>query len=193
MPKHGMILVSVVSTIIALSMSSLLFAHCDTLSGPVIMDAKRALEISDLTPVLKWIKKEYEAEIKRSFQMVLEVRSLNTVARELADRSFFETVVRLHRAGEGAPYTGLTAEPLEAVLAEADKSLQTGSLDVLSKMLTSETEAELRHRFKDTLNKKKNVDQSVESGREYVEAYVRFVHYVEALHRLSELQKDHSD
>ena len=78
------------------------------------------------------------------------------------------------------------------MLAEADKSLQIGSMDVLSKMLTLETEAELQILFRDALNKKKNVEQSAESGREYVEAYVRFVHYVESLHRASERQKEHS-
>lgn len=35
-------------------------AHCDTLEGPVIKDAKSALEKKDVTPVLKWVKKDAE-------------------------------------------------------------------------------------------------------------------------------------
>lgn len=59
-------------------------------------------------------------------------------------------------------------------------------------MITSDVDAELQQRFKDALNKKRSADRSVENGREYVEAYVTFVHYVEAIHRSSELQKEHS-
>lgn len=29
-------------------------AHCDTLDGPVVMNAKEALKSGDVTPVLKW-------------------------------------------------------------------------------------------------------------------------------------------
>jgi hypothetical protein len=45
--------------------------------------------------------------VRDVFQSTLRVRELNEDAREVADRLFFETVVRAHRAGEGAPYTGL--------------------------------------------------------------------------------------
>lgn len=83
MSKHGIKLLILLSTIIGLTMTSLLFAHCDTLNGPVIADAKRALETSDITPVLKWIKNEYEAEVKSSFQKVLEVRRPNTVCKRI--------------------------------------------------------------------------------------------------------------
>jgi hypothetical protein len=37
-------------------------AHCDTLDGPVVMTAKTALEKGDVTPVLKWVKKEQERD-----------------------------------------------------------------------------------------------------------------------------------
>ena len=83
------------------------FAHCDTLDGPVVLDAKAALEKGDVTPVLKWVKKDNEKEIRKVFSHTLAVRKLNPEARELADHYFFETLVRVHRAGEGAPFTGL--------------------------------------------------------------------------------------
>src|SRR5512138_2915043 len=88
-------------------------AHCDTMGGPVIADAKVALAKGDLTPVLKWVKPENEPEVRTAFTQTLKVRAQGPEARELADRYFFETLVRIHRAGEGAPYTGLKAEAVE--------------------------------------------------------------------------------
>lgn len=83
--------------------SSFVYAHCDTLGGPVVAVAKQALEKGDVTPVLKWVKKENEGEIRAAFKKTLTVRSKGPEARELADMYFFETLVRLHRAGEGPP------------------------------------------------------------------------------------------
>src|SRR5512145_18046 len=82
-------------------------AHCDTLDGPVVKDARAALDSKDVTAVLKWVRQDKEAEIREAFQHALGVRALGSEARALADRFFFETLVRVHREGEGAPYTGL--------------------------------------------------------------------------------------
>lgn len=82
------------------------FAHCDTMDGPVVLAAKSALDHKDVTPVLKWVKKENEAQIKAAFTKTLAVRAKGPEARELADQFFFETLVRVHRAGEGAPSPG---------------------------------------------------------------------------------------
>jgi hypothetical protein len=41
------------------------------------------------------------------FTKTLAVRKQSKEAKELADMYFFETLVRIHCAGEGAPYTGL--------------------------------------------------------------------------------------
>ena len=77
------------------------FAHCDTLDGPVVKTAKTALEKGEVTPILKWVKKENETEIRDLFKKTLTVRSKGKEAQELADMYFLETLVRLHRAGEG--------------------------------------------------------------------------------------------
>jgi light-regulated signal transduction histidine kinase (bacteriophytochrome) len=82
-------------------------AHCDTLNGPVVAAARAALGANDIQPVLKKIRQEDEAEARRVFQQTMTVRMLNAAARDLADRYFFETIARLHRAGEGASFTGL--------------------------------------------------------------------------------------
>lgn len=160
------------------------FAHCDTMDGPVVIDAKIALEKKDITPVLKWIKSENEAELKAAFARTLAVRTQGKEARELADQFFFETLVRVHRAGEGAPYTGLkpAGTKIDPAIEAADHALDGGKADALIKTVTEEVAAGIRQRFTEAVEKKKHAEHNVEAGREYVAAYVEFVHYVEALH-----------
>jgi len=159
-------------------------AHCDTLDGPVVAEARQALEKGEVTPVLKWIAPEHEAEIRAAFQRALAVRSGGPAARELADTYFFETLVRVHRAGEGAPYTGLKpagSDPGPAVTA-ADAALAAGNADELVKLITDEVAAGLRTRFARARAAREHAEHNVDAGRDYVAAYVEFVHYAERLH-----------
>ncbi len=158
-------------------------AHCDTLDGPVVKTARVALDTGDVTPILKWVKADHEAEIKEAFDRTLAVRKLGPEAKELADHYFFETLVRVHRAGEGAPYTGLKpAGEVEPPIAAADKSLETGLVDGLIGQVQHEVEVGIRERFERVIETQKHKDESVEAGREFVEAYVIYVHYVEGIH-----------
>lgn len=158
-------------------------AHCDTLSGPVIADARIALDKGEITPVLKWIKPADEPEVRLLFRKTLAVRSQGGDAREIADRYFFETLVRLHRAGEGAGFTGLKDEPLERPIALADEALQSGTGDELSRELLAHVDRELHARFVAAVNARKHTGESVAAGREYVARYVELMHYIEALHQ----------
>jgi Family of unknown function (DUF6448) len=81
--------------------------HCDGMDGPVVKAAQKALEAGNVNLVLIWVQKADEVEVRKAFDQTITVRKLGPEARALADRYFFETLVRLHRAGEGAPYTGL--------------------------------------------------------------------------------------
>ena len=96
----------IVCTTMLLSTTSAL-AHCDGMDGPVVRAAQKALEAGDVNLVLIWVQKKDEQTIKDAFQKTLEVRKLDPKARELADMYFFETLVRIHRAGEGESYTGI--------------------------------------------------------------------------------------
>jgi hypothetical protein len=158
-------------------------AHCDTLDGPVVKDARAALDSKDVTPVLKWVRHDKEAEIREAFQHALGVRALGPEARALADRFFFETLVRVHREGEGAPYTGLkpAGTAVDPGIAASDTALETGSVDPLVKLLTAEVDKGLRHRFAAAAEARKHAAESVEQGRQYVAAYVEFMHYAERL------------
>lgn len=159
------------------------FAHCDTLGGPVIADARAALDKGDVTPVLKWVTKDDEPAIKDAFDKTFSVRKLSPEARDLADMYFFETLVRIHRAGEGAPYTGLKpAGEVEPIVAAADRAIDTKNADDLTNEMTKLVADGIRERFTRVVEAKGHANDSVDAGREYVEAYVQFVHYVERLH-----------
>lgn len=162
-------------------------AHCDTLDGPVVNTARIALEKGDVTPLLKWVRPEDETEIQAAFNKTLAVRAKGSEAKELADMYFFETLVRIHRAGEGAPYTGLKpGEAIDPAVELADKALETGSADKLINVLTKAMADGIRDRFQHTRETQKHADDSVAAGREFVEAYVDFTHYVEGLHAMIE-------
>ncbi|MGE5277764.1 MAG: DUF6448 family protein [Acidobacteriota bacterium] len=159
-------------------------AHCDTADGPVVAAAKVALAEGDITPVLKWVKPEAESEIRAAFARALAVRGKGPEAQALADQYFFENLVRIHRAGEGAPYTGIlpAGTPIEPAIALADQALDSGNADKLVKAITHHVEEGIRERFARAAAAKKQADASVTAGREFVEAYVEFTHYVERLH-----------
>lgn len=158
-------------------------AHCDTLDGPVVETARQALASGDVTPLLKWVSIKDEQLIRTAFKNTMEVRKLGGKAKELADMYFFETLVRIHREGEGASYTGLKAgSEIDPAVALADKALETGSVDKLTGVLTDAAAKGIRERFSRALETKKHADESVSAGREFVEAYVVFTHFVENLH-----------
>ena len=157
-------------------------AHCDTMDGPVVKTAQAALDKGDITSVLKWVKPDMEAEVVAAFKQVLVVRKKGKDAKELADKSFFETLVRLHRAGEGAPYTGLKETPVEPIIAKTDAALAQGSADEVVRLLAAAMEKGIREKFDRVTSTAKEADKNVQAGREYVEAYVIFTHYVERLH-----------
>jgi hypothetical protein len=159
-------------------------AHCDTMDGPVVADARLALEKGDVTPSLKWVRASDEAEIRTAFQRTLAVRGLNPDARALADQYFFETLVRVHRAGEGAAYNGLkpAGAAIEPAVATADEALRSGAADGLVHLVTEAVAAGIRERFEHAFEARKHAGESVEAGREFVARYVEFTHYVERLH-----------
>lgn len=184
-------LFSVLFASVAFLFPSTVSAHCDTYSGPVIIAAKQALEKGDVTPILKWVKKEDEEQVKAAFKKTMSVRSKGPEAKELADNYFFETIVRIHRAGEGAPYTGLKNEPVEPIVAMSDKALETGNVDSLTNKVAAHVKEGIKERFAKAFAAKKNADKSVEAGREYVEAYITYVHYVEGIHEAAMSKGEH--
>jgi hypothetical protein len=159
------------------------FGHCDTLDGPVIGLARKALETGNVNLVLPWVRLEDEPEIRHAFEHALAVRKLGAEARQLADKHFFETLVRIHRASEGAPYTGLKPAGLDLgpAVPAADKALEDGSIEAVTKLLTDAVHEGVHRHFHAAYHRRKFDANDVAAGRDFVAAYVPYVHYVEGL------------
>ena len=183
----SMFILSIVVTLLLFAPQQIR-AHCDTIDGPVVISAKEALEKGDVTPVLKWVKKENEAEIRNAFKMTSAVRVKGPEAKELADMYFFETLVRIHRAGEGAPYAGLkpAGADIGPAIPAADKAIESGNIAPVLKLLTDKIQEGVQERFKHVIAKKNFKKDDVAAGREFVEAYVTFMHYVEGIYEAAE-------
>ena len=159
-------------------------AHCDGEDGPVINSARQALDSGNVNRVLVWVQHTDEAQIKDAFSRALEVRKLTPSAKELADHYFFETLVRVHRAGEGAPYTGIkpAGRDLGPAVVAGDKALETGSVKPLAELLTQAVHKSVGGQFKDVMAKKNYKADDVAAGQEYVKAYVGYIHSVERIY-----------
>lgn len=156
-------------------------AHCDTLDGPVVQDARKALEVKDVTPVLKWVRPKDEKTVKAAFATALAERGKK--GQDRAEKKFFESLVKVHRAGEGAPFTGLKpAGEVEPAIAEADKALESGTAEAVVKLVNDAVSQGIRQRYEKVAEARKHKDESVQKGREYVAAYVDYTHFVERLH-----------
>lgn len=159
-------------------------AHCDGEDGPVINSARQALDTGNVNRVLIWVQHTDEAQIKDAFRKALEVRRLNAAAKDLADHYFFETLVRVHRAGEGAPYTGIkpAGRDLGPAVVAGDKALETGSLQPLAQLLTQAVHNSVGGQFEDVIAKRNFKADDVTAGQEYVKAYVGYIHSVERIY-----------
>jgi hypothetical protein len=168
---------------LALSLATPASAHCDGLDGPVVTAARQALEANDPNRVLIWVQPADEAEIRAAFSHAVAVRRLGPEARELADRFFFETLVRLHRAGEGAPYTGLqpAGRDLGPAIPLADRAVASGSDQEVAAFIGGEVERGIHARFQDLQRLRRFDPADLAAGRAYVASYVSFIHYVEGI------------
>jgi hypothetical protein len=171
----------------ALGWAAPALAHCDTLDGPVVAAARQALDTGNVNLVLVWVQAKDDAEIRSLFQHARNVRRTGGEAKELADMYFFETLVRVHRAGEGAGYTGLKpASSVEPPIAAADKAIQTGKLQPLAKLVGDRQEKGLHAYYDQLMAKRKYDPNDVQAGRAYSSAYVEFTHYAERLYNAAE-------
>ncbi len=158
-------------------------AHCDALDGPVISEARSALSAGDVTPLLKWVPAADEGKIKTVFDKAVRVRKHGGDAQEFADHQLFATLVEVHRASEGAPFSGIKpAGNIDPAVKAADAALANGDIDALVAKFAHKFEENARERFATALKAKAKADESVAEGREFVDAYVQYVHYLENVH-----------
>lgn len=177
----GTFLSSMFIFFLLISSTGISFAHCDTMDGPVIKDARIALEENNVNYVLKWVQPQNETEVKDAFILTMKVRNLDSDARILADKYFFETLVRLHRSGEGMPFTGVKPSgiPVDERILAADKSIESGTISPLRGLVSKGILPELEFRFNKVMSLKDFDVNDVKAGREYIEAYVQFFKYAE--------------
>lgn len=166
-------------------------AHCDSMDGPVVLAAQEALKTGDVNLVLIWVNKEQEDQIRKTFQQSMDVRDENEQVREMADMYFFETLVRLHRESEGAPYTGLKPAGTDfgPVIPAGDHALETGSLKELRDLIVREFEAGLHAYFGEMMEAKEFDPSDIKAGRDFVHKYVEFIHYAEPVYNAVKAEK----
>jgi hypothetical protein len=180
----GYILSLIVISMITLPMGKV-FAHCDTMDGPVVKAAQKALETGNVNLVLIWVQPKNEGIIKEAFDKTLKVRKLSPESKELADMYFFETLVRIHRAGEGEPYTGIkpASTEVEPGIEMADNAVEKSSENELLEHLSKAIREKVIGRFNEVKETKKYNKDDVNGGRKFVKAYVEFIHYIEGIHK----------
>ena len=156
-------------------------AHCDTMEGPTAQDGLRALDTGNLTLALKWVGPAAEAELREVFEQARAARDLGPAARQVADRWFVENLVRIHRAGEGAAFSGVQpyGVPVDERITAADAAIAGGELAPLRGLVPAERWVELERRFATVLERQDYDEADVDAGRAYIDAYVSFFKYAE--------------
>ena len=169
------------------------FAHCDSYDGPVVKDAMKALQTNNVNLVLKWINEDQKQEIITLFNSTYGLINSDKKAYTIVEKHFLETLVRLHRETEGAPYTGLKpAGTTKEIIQLSDNAIATGNADDLVLKLNTHIEKVIRMKYQKVAELSKVKDLSVEQGREYVKAYVDYTHTIEAFHNILELSSGSS-
>lgn len=167
--------------LLVFSFTTDMFAHCDSMEGPVVKAAIKSLETGNINYVFIWIPENDEPELRRLFDKVLRNRDLNTEVRELTETYFYETVVRIHRMGEGVGYTGLkpaSFKPEDGIEA-ADVAIEKNSVGEILTHLKEDQHLKVKELFDDLQQKKNFNTDDIIKGREFVAAYVHFIHFVE--------------
>ncbi len=173
------------------STPAIIYAHTETLESPMIKDAQAALETANVTPVLKWVNKERETEIKTAFKKALSERAKDPNMTKRADMEFFETLVRIYHEGEGTGYAKLKpgwAQMNNAVVL-AREAFYKGSPEELLAVIGNDVAAGLRKRYIDVMEKRARANDSIEDGRAFVAAWAEFVHYAEKLYNDAKAKK----
>jgi hypothetical protein len=159
-------------------------AHCDTMSGPVVSAARQALDTGNINLVLIWVQPADEAAIRAEFEKARAARQVGGQAKDDTDLRFFEALVRIHRAGEGAPYTGIkpAGTDIGVVVPAADRAIESGSVAELQKIVGDAVQVGVQRHFQEALEHRRYDPNDVAAGRAFVKAYVEYTHFVEGVY-----------
>lgn len=177
--------VAILLGFLLLMITTATYAHCDSYDGPVIQDAYKALDAEDVSYVFKWISEDQEEEIEILFNKIVKLKDVDVEIYQIVEKHFLETLVRLHRETEGAPFTGLKpAGSVTPVVQMADRSIENEEMNTLWSHLGRHIEHDIRQKFENVSRWSKVKDHSIEEGRAYVEAYVEYTHTLEAIEHI---------
>jgi len=156
-------------------------AHCDTEDGPAVTDGRRALDTGNINYALKWISSDGESELREAFDQALTARRGGAGDAAAVERAFLESLVRIHRAGEGVGFDGIkpSGTGLDPIVVAADAALVSGSLDELIALVPADRIPRLRTLFTEALARKDFDVDDVSAARAYIAAYVTFFKYAE--------------
>lgn len=172
--------------------SGSVWAHCDKENGPVAEAAREALRTGEFSLIQIWVGEPQEEELRARFDDCVAVREQGGRARELADRYFVETAIRLHRTAEDMPFTGVKAAgPVAPDIAAAERALESGQMADVTEVLTEALNHEMRVWFEKAREARQDREQSVEAGREWVDAYVKYVVFVHGLYGVIQSGPEH--
>ncbi|MDT8393636.1 MAG: DUF6448 family protein, partial [Bacteroidales bacterium] len=141
----------------------------------------------------KWITAEQEKEIISLFNKTYALKSGDKEVYAIVEKHFFETLVRLHRETEGAPYTGLKpAGTTKKIIQLSDQAIESKDIDELLGKLNNHIKQVIREKYEKVVSLDKVKNDSPDKGREYVKAYVDYTHSIEAIHDIVEQGAGHS-
>ncbi|MDM7490660.1 DUF6448 family protein [Rhodococcus sp. CSLK01-03] len=157
--------------------------HCDSMDGPVVKAAEAALGDDNVELILPFVPLEAEDEVRTAFERATAARAEGPIAHEVADLYFFDTVVRLHRAGEGASFTGVkpAGGDVGPVIPLAERAIETGSIEKLHAFLSAELHRQLQSRLERIVALTDAVTTA--ERREYTEAMLGFQVYSHHLYK----------
>jgi hypothetical protein len=181
---------SAVALAIVFGVSGAARAHCDAEDGPVANAVKKALETGNINLVLPYAPASAEAELKATFAEARKVRTLGSDARKLADRSFLQTTIRLHRAGEGATFTGIKPAGINygPMIPAAERAIETGNPETIKAVLIEGIDHVLGEKLAHVRELRKvtsepaNYDE-VAPARERISAELGFITFAEGVHQ----------
>ncbi|MFB3904111.1 MAG: DUF6448 family protein [Acidobacteriota bacterium] len=169
-------------------------AHCDGWDGPVVKAGQQALETGNVNLALIWVSAAEENDIRSLFQKVVRVRKAGPEAKELAETYFLETLVRLHRAGEGEAYTGLKApgRDLGPIIPAYDRAVESEQGDQkLAGLFEAAQRPGILEKVRAVRAARRFEPDDVPAGREFVRQYVALLHHLLELQPGSSTEEHH--
>ena len=159
-------------------------AHCDSVDGPVVTAAQKALETGNVNYVLPYVSEDGEAEVISAFNKAISFQNEDEEIRDAINYWYYETVVRVHRQGEGAAYTGLKPAGIDygPALPAAEEALVSGSTEAVNELILATVEEEIDKRFAEVMELQDAPVDDVVAQRERVEAELLFEKYIYQLY-----------